>query len=95
MYAWTVQDKVIHVCDYFQKRIIGDTLEDQLYFYIFSLPFQIAGALTLPLDVIKTHRQIEIGEKAIFAGQLKRRSRHSFGHFCLDVSLHELWVLYN
>ncbi|XP_047479796.1 probable mitochondrial glutathione transporter SLC25A40 isoform X1 [Penaeus chinensis] len=27
----------------------------------------IAGALTLPLDVIKTHRQIELGEKAIFA----------------------------
>ena len=24
--------------------------------------FQIAGVLTLPFDVIKTHRQIELGE---------------------------------
>ncbi|XP_066984137.1 mitochondrial glutathione transporter SLC25A40-like isoform X1 [Macrobrachium rosenbergii] len=27
----------------------------------------IAGTLTLPLDVIKTHRQIEIGEKILFS----------------------------
>nr|XP_045623715.1 solute carrier family 25 member 40-like [Procambarus clarkii] len=31
----------------------------------------IAGALTLPLDVIKTHRQIEIGEKELFSDNIK------------------------
>lgn len=63
---------MILVCDYFQKRSV-DTFDDLLYYYyVFSLSFQIAGTLTLPLDVIKTHRQIELGEKAIFAGQLKK-----------------------
>ncbi|MCL4119877.1 UNVERIFIED_CONTAM: hypothetical protein GTU68_059125, partial [Idotea baltica] len=33
----------------------------------------VAGALTLPLDVVKTHQQIEIGEKELFSGQDTRR----------------------
>ncbi|KAG7173020.1 Solute carrier family 25 member 40-like [Homarus americanus] len=35
---------------------------------------KIAGALTLPLDVIKTHRQIEIGEKELFSANSKSSS---------------------
>ena len=32
--------------------------------------FQIAALLTLPFDVIKTHRQIELGEKMFFKGKI-------------------------
>ena len=32
--------------------------------------FQVAGALTLPFDVVKTHRQIDIGESELFTGQI-------------------------
>lgn len=29
---------------------------------------QIAALITLPFDVVKTHQQIELGEKEIYAG---------------------------
>lgn len=31
---------------------------------------QIAAFITLPFDVVKTHRQIEMGEKEIYSGNL-------------------------
>lgn len=30
--------------------------------------FQIAALVTLPFDVVKTHQQIELGEKEIYTG---------------------------
>ena len=33
--------------------------------------FQIAGILTLPFDVIKTHRQIELGQVVLTKGRFK------------------------
>lgn len=30
---------------------------------------QIAAFFTIPFDVVKTHRQIEIGEKEIYSGK--------------------------
>ena len=34
-------------------------------FLVFSMNLQIAGVVTLPFDVVKTHRQIELGKKII------------------------------
>ena len=34
-------------------------------FKMFSMILQIAGIVTLPFDVVKTHRQIELGKKMI------------------------------
>lgn len=33
-----------------------------------TLLLQIAAFVTIPFDVVKTHRQIEIGEKEIYSG---------------------------
>ena len=47
--------------------LICTSMLQQILLSLPSFP-QVAGALTLPLDVIKTHRQIELGEE-MFSGQ--------------------------
>lgn len=38
-------------------------------FFFYFLYLKIAALLTIPFDVVKTHRQIEMGEKEIYSGK--------------------------
>lgn len=45
--------------------------QNKAFALIIYLPFQLAAFITLPFDVVKTHQQIELGEKEIYTGKIQ------------------------
>lgn len=60
---------VIYWYSYEKQKIVMNQQQPTFDFTLVAgaISGGIAGTLTLPLDVIKTHRQIEIGEKELFS----------------------------